>query len=517
MRKLLPGLLAIYFLPAFVIAQKKSGKPDNASLFDAYVQASLKRWKTPGMSIAVVKDGQVVFLKGYGVTELGKPAPFTTSTLSICASTTKAMTATCMGMLVDEGKIKWSDKVSDVFPALKLYDNYVNSELTIKDLLTHNAGLGNADWLWVEGTPLDSIIYKMRLIQPAYTFHSSFIYQNLMYMVAGEVIHKVSGKPWNEFITERIFTPLGMKHTYPSYEASVKEPSHITPHFYYGDTVVRPIKYIPVKGVDAAGAVWSCADDINKWMLCLLDSTKTNGTRLLKPETYALLFKPQTMVTPAEFYPTARATKPHWTTYGLGWFQEDYHGKMVNFHTGSLDGAVAICGLVNDDHFGIYIFGNLDHTELRHALMYKAMDMWVLNDNSTDWSDSLYTLYKGLHDTARQHEKTFEAKRVPNTHPSLSLKDYAGEYTNPLYGSATISTSGTSSTTGTTGATTTSGDPLILSFPNDIRVGLSHWHYDTFLGQFEYEWMGKEWLTFRFNAEGKVDGFHFMGLDYEKK
>jgi CubicO group peptidase (beta-lactamase class C family) len=503
MRKLLlPALLAFFSLPLIVIGQKSLGKTDKAALFDEYVQTAMKRWKTPGMSMAVVKDGQVVFVKGYGVTELGKVAPFTTSTLSICASTTKAMTAVCMGMLVDEGKVKWSDKVSDIFPALKLYDNYVNSELTVKDLFTHNAGLGNADWLWEEGIPLDSIIFKMRRIKPAYTFHSSFIYQNLMYMVAGEVIHKVSGKPWPEFISERIFAPLGMTHTYPSYEASAKEPSHITPHFLYGDTAVRPIKYIPVKSVDAAGAVWSCAEDISKWMRCLLDSTKANGTRLLKPETYQLLFTPQAMVTPAEFYPTAKLTRPHWTTYGLGWFQEDYHGKMVNFHTGSLDGAVAICGLVNDEHFGVYIFGNLDHTELRHALMYKAMDLWVFDDNSADWSSNLYTLYKGLRDSAANHERAFEDKRVLNTHPSLPLGGYAGAYTHDLYGNASI---------------TVTGDSLTLSFPNDIRVALTHWHYDTFLGRFEHDWMGKSWLTFRFNSEGKVSGFQFMGMEYEKK
>jgi CubicO group peptidase (beta-lactamase class C family) len=483
-------------------AQKKTVIADKDAIFDAYVQAGLKLWQTPGMSIAVVKDGRVVFKKGYGVAEVGKPGAFSTSTLSICASTTKAMTAVCMGMLVDEGKVKWTDKVSDIYPALKLYDNYANSEITVKDLFTHNTGLGNADWLWVEGTPLDSIIYKMRLIKPAYSFRSSFTYQNLMYMVAGEVIHTVSGKPWNEFITQRIFAPLGMTHTYPSYSASINEPSHITPHFLYGDTVVKPIKYIEVKGVDAAGAVWSCADDINKWMICLLDSTKVNGTRLLKPETYRALFTPQSMVTPEEFYPTARVTKPHWTTYGLGWFQEDYHGKMVNFHTGSLDGAVAICGLINDEHFGIYIFSNLDHTELRHALMYKAMDLWVFNDNSTDWSDSMHTMYKGIHNEGAKREKEFEAGRVLNTHPSLALKDYTGTFSDELYGDAWIRLS---------------GDSLILSFPNNIHVALSHWHYDTFLARFEYEWMGKDWLVFRFNAEGKISGFSFMGMEYGKK
>lgn len=485
------------------IAQAFAQKANNSSIFDSYVQAGLKLWKTPGMSVVVVKDGNVVFKKGYGVTELGKPEPFTTATLSICASTTKAMTAACIGILVDEGKLKWTDKVSDIYPALKLYDNYANSEITVKDLLTHNTGLGNADWLWVESVPLDSIIYKMRLIKPAYSFRSSFIYQNLMYMVAGEVIRKVSGKPWSEFITERIFTPLGMVHTYPNYTASKNEPSHITPHYTYDDTIVKPIPYIDVKGVDAAGAVWSCADDINKWMLCLLDSSRYNGgQRLLKPETFAMLFKPQVMVTPEEFYPTAKLTKPHWTTYGLGWFQEDYRGKMVNFHTGSLDGAVAICGLINDEHFGVYIFGNLDHTELRHALMYKAMDLWVFNDNKNNWSDTMYAMYKGMHNAANKREKEFESKRVLNTQPSLALKDYTGTFSNEVYGDAWIKLQ---------------GDSLVLTYLGNIAVNLSHWHYNTFQGKFVYDWFGKDYLTFNFGADGKVAGFSFLGTDYAKK
>ena len=190
-----------YFVAAFILAtcihagaQKKNETNNNiAAGFDTYIKNAMPLWKIPGLSIVVVKDGEVVFKKAYGFTELGKPAPFTTSTLSICASTTKAMTAACMGMLVDEGKIKWTDKVSDIYPALKLYDNYANASLTVKDLFTHNTGLGNADWLWLLGYSVDTIIQKMRLLQPAYSFRSSFIYQNLMYVVAGEVIHKVSG------------------------------------------------------------------------------------------------------------------------------------------------------------------------------------------------------------------------------------------------------------------------------------------------------------------------------------
>ncbi len=475
---------------------------NNATVFEAYIKQALHLWKTPGISVAVVKDGKLVYKNGFGVTGLGKPDPFTTSTVSICASTTKAMTAVCMAMLVDEGKVKWTDKVSDVYPAFKLYDNYASSEITVKDLFTHNTGLGNADWFWVLGNDLDTIIHRMRLLKPAYSFRSSFIYQNLMYMVAGEVIHHVSGKTWDDFIKERLFTPLGMNHTYPVYAQSLNEPSHITPHFIFDDSIVKPIPYIDNKGIDAAGGVWSCADDINKWMLFMLDSCMVNGKRLVKAESYKELFKPQSMVTAEQFYPTARATKPHWTTYGLGWFQEDYHGKMVQFHTGSLDGAVAILGLIPDEHFGIYIFGNLDHSELRHALMYKAMDLWCFHDNTNDWSGELYNLYKNIKLEAKKKQKEEEAKRVLNTHPSLALSEYAGKYNNEIFGKAEI---------------VFANDTLLLKYPNNITLRLNHWNFDTFVGHFTYPWIDKTTVSFSLNQQGKISHFEMDGMIYDKE
>jgi len=482
-----------------MIAQDKTGQISKR--FDIYVQNALQLWKTPGLSVTVVKEGQVVFKQGYGVTELGKNDPFTTSTVSICASTTKAMTAVCMGMLVDEGKIKWTDKVSDVYPPFKLYDNYASSEITIEDLFTHNTGLGNADNLWVFDYSVDSIIHQMRLIKPAYSFRSSFIYQNLMYLVAGEVIHKVSGKPWAAFIKERLFNPLGMQHSYPGFKQSAAEPSHITPHYMYEDSIIKPIPLIDYRSVGAAGGVWSCADDISKWMLFLLDSAKVDGRPLLKPETYKEIFKPHSMVTESEFYPTARLTKPHFTTYGLGWFQEDYKGKALDFHTGSLDGAVAIVGLVPDDDFGIYVFANMDHTEIRHALMYKAIDLWLLNDDKDDWSKNLYKLYVNLDSTAKKEEQKMEAKRVLNTKPSLALKAYTGKYSNEIYGGAEVQPQ---------------GDSLLIKLPNNIKVDVGHWNYDTFMGKFEHDWWGKALVRFDLNADGTVKQFDISGIVYTK-
>jgi CubicO group peptidase (beta-lactamase class C family) len=477
-------------------------KTKTTERFDAYIQNAMQLWKTPGLSVVVVKDNAVVFKKAYGVKDISTHEPFNTSTLSICASTTKAMTAVCMGMLVDAGKIKWTDKVSDVYPEFKLYDDYASSEITIKDLFTHNTGLGNADMLWVFDYSIDTIIHQMRYIQPAYSFRSSFGYQNLMYMVAGEVIHKVSGKPWDQFIKDSLFIPLEMDHTYPNYTQSLAENNHITTHYMYEDSVIETIPFIDSKTVDAAGGVWSCADDINKWMMCMLDSTKLNGKRLLKPETYAELFKPQAIVTTDEFYPTQQLTKPHWTTYGLGWFQEDYKGKMIEFHTGSLDGAVAIIGLIPDENFGVYIFANMDHTEIRHALMYKAMDLFVLNDDSNDWSKDLYKLYTGLAAKNKKEEKETEAKRVLNTKLSLELKNYTGNYSNEIYGDAEV---------------VLQGDSLVLKLPNNINVDLSHWNYDTFQGKFEHKWYGKNMVQFSLNEEGKVKDFTFSGITYDKK
>jgi hypothetical protein len=270
----------------------------------------------------------------------------------------------------------------------------------------------------------------------------------------------------------------------------------------YEDSVVETIPFIDSKTIDAAGGVWSCTDDMGKWINFMLDSARVNGKRLLKQDTYSELFKPQSIVTEDEFYPTKQLTHTHWTTYGLGWFQEDYKGRMVQFHTGSLDGAVAIAGLIPDENFGVYVFANMDHTEIRHALMYKAMDLFVFNDDNTNWSKELYQLYAARFAANKKREAQRDSARVSNTKPSLELKDYAGSYHNELYGNAGI---------------VLQGDSLVAKFPNNINVDLSHWNYDTFLGRFEYKWYGKDLMRFNLDEEGKVSSFNFLGIEYDKR
>jgi len=382
------------------------------------------------MAVAVVKDGKVIFKKGYGIRELGKVDKVDTETLFACASTTKAMTATCIGMLVDEGKLKWDDLVITHLPEYQLFDPAVTRELRIRDLLTHNSGVGNTDFLWgAMDIPTKEMLNRMRLVKPSYSLRSSFIYQNLFYVAAGQVIEKVSGKPWEVFIQERIFTPLGMSRTAPK-RKYIKDNNQVKPH-YEVEKKIKAIEYTKDDEIGPAGSVWSSIDDMSKWMACMLDSGKYAGGRLVKAASWAEMFKPTVIVPADQFYPTMQLIKPNWTTYGLGWFQHDYKGKKINFHTGSLDGLVAIHAQLPDQKLGIYVFGNFDHAEVRHALVYKAFDVFALG-GATDWSKDFLTLYTGIRAKSEKEQKDFEAKRVLNTTPSLPLADYAGKYSDPL-------------------------------------------------------------------------------------
>ena len=467
--------------------------------FDAYVEKSRNLYQVPGLAVAVVKDGKVIFKKGYGVRQLGTTLAVDTQTIFSCASTTKAMTATCMGMLVDEGKVKWDDPVINYLPDFQLYDPYVTRELKIRDLFTHNSGVGNADFLWdIMAIPSDEVLAKMKMVKPSYSLRSSFIYQNIFYLYAGKVIEKVSGQPWEEFIQKRIFQPLGMTRTYALLKM-MKEPNQSHPH-YLVDNSITVIDRTNADAIGPAGSVQSCIDDISKWALCMLDSSKYPGGRLIKPATWMEMFKPQVMVTPSQYYPTAQLTKPNWTTYGLGWFQQDYMGKKINFHTGSLAGETAIHGQLPDSKLAIYVFGNYDHAEVRHALMFKAFDLFALG-GTRDWSAEFNTLYKNIQAGADKTTRAFEATRVLNTKPSLPLDEYTGTYTDPLYGELII---------------TRENDDLVLVANHYLKARVSHWHYDTFRGWFDKRWNGKLNASFMLDTKGKVSRVSFDGIQFTK-
>jgi len=497
-------VLGLAFATAAEAAQKPPARPDPLAGFDAQVAQAVKDWRAPGLAIAVVKDGALIFSKGYGVRELGRADPVDSHTLFAIGSTTKALTAASIGMLVDEKKLGWDDPVTKHLPWFALKDPMLTRELTVRDLLTHRAGLPSADFLWYgQANSPRSILEKMRLVEPAFPARSGFIYQNVMYAAAGAVIEAASGMPWERFIESRIFAPLGMTGSIVTAATLGSRPNRAEPHYIIEGTVTR-IENASVDGVAPAGSIWSSVDDMSKWMrLLLANGAASGGPRLLSEATVADLFQPQTMVTQTAFYPTAQITKPSWTTYGLGWFQQDYAGLKLDYHTGSIDGMVAICGLIRSQGIGVYVLSNLDHAELRHALMFTAFDR-LLGRPARDWSGEFRALYAKLQKEGEEEEAKGDAPRTPGTKPSLPLLAYAGEYTDPLFGAVEVSID-------------PAGPSLRARYGAAFTGNLEHWNFDTFRARWDAKWRGISPASFILDANGRPAELRMMGAVFRRK
>jgi CubicO group peptidase (beta-lactamase class C family) len=481
------------------VAPAATAQRNSTADLDAYITRAVRDWRIPGLAIAVVKDDSVVFAKGYGVRELGKAGAVDAGTRFAIGSTTKAMTAVALGMLVDEGKVRWDEPVTAYLPGFRVGDPYVTRELTVRDLLTHRAGLGNADQLWasVDYSP-EEISARVATLQPAYSLRSGFIYQNIMYAIAGDVIAAASGKPWAEFVRTRIFVPLGMTATEPTLGALAGKGNVAAPHMEIRDTI-RAVTNRSVDAVAPAGAVWSSVGDMAKWARFILDSGRVDGKRILSAESYREIMSPQ-VVAPKSMYTTMSLIRPHFFTYGLGWFLHDYQGQAIAMHTGSIDGMSAIIGLIPDQRVGVYVLANLDHAELRHALMYRVFDLYGGN-KQRDWSRELLDLYGGLEAQADSARRQQEQRRVAGTRPSLALDAYAGTYRNTTYGDAVV---------------TVSDGALRFAFGSGRRGRLMHWQYDTFQAQWEDIRMSPSLVVFAPDGTGGVSSVRAFGVSFTR-
>jgi CubicO group peptidase (beta-lactamase class C family) len=419
------------------------------------------------------------------------------------ASTTKAVVAIAMGMLVDEGKLNWDDKVVDHLPYFKLSDSYITADARIKDLLTHNLGIGNADALWtLDSLSTKETIRRFQYAEKTYPLRGGFTYQNIMYAVAGEVIAAVSGKPWNEFVQERIFNPLGMNRTQTIANNIFKVGNYVTPYLNDPEDGIVKVDYGFSDQIGPAGMICSTTSDIAKYLQFLVNDGVIKSDTLVKPKTFNALFEPHSFLGTSGIYPTNALTKPSWNTYGLGWFQQDYKGHKLDFHTGSLFGLVAIAGIIHDKNVAVYVFANLDHAELRHAILYKAMDLYAFEDDSRDWHTEVFDLYEGLKKERIAKDEKELAERSKNTKTSLPLTAYEGAYHNDMLGKVTVSTT---------------GNTLKINFNNFINYTSEHWHYDTFITNKDARFYEKSKVRFELNNAGKISQIHIIGKVFIKE
>ena len=484
--------LVLAVLSAPCAAQARPTAKVNLAAFDQYVAQAVKDWHVTGLAIAVVSDDSLVFARGYGVMDVRKPTPVNEHTRFAIGSTTKTMTSAALGMLVDEGKLHWDDRVIDILPDFRLYDPYATRETTIRDLMTHRTGLPGTDLFWArEPFTMAEMIHRLRYVKPATSFRSTMEYQNVTFGIGGAIIEKVSFMPWDAFIRQHILEPLGMRETEPLVASIVGGANVATPHAPSGDTAI----VVPIRSTDAiapAGSVWSSVSDMSKWMRFILDSGRVGSKRLIKPETFTELVTPQIRA-PMSLYPALTASRPHGFSYGLGWFIQDYQGETVWMHTGSIDGMSAIIGLMPDRRTGVYVLANLDHAELRHALMYKVFDLYAGNPER-DWSADLRKLFARPPSVVASGAP--QASAAP---PSLALDRYAATYVDSAYGVVDVKFGGAA---------------LTARFRGKELGTLEHVRSDTFRSH-----EGNDSMSFSFvtDGAGNVIAVRALGVTFDRQ
>ena len=463
---------------------------------DVYVASSMKTFDVPGMAVAVVKDGKVLVAKGYGVRKLGDPTPVDEFTMFGIGSNTKAFTTAALATLVDEGKLSWDDPVYQRLPGFVMYDPYVSHEMTIRDLLTHRSGmgLGEGDLLFWPATTYtrNDIIFKLRFMKPASSFRSRYAYDNLLYMTAGQIIPAVIGTSWDDYIRQRIFTPLGMTHSNVSNSSFKPGDDYASPHSRV-DGKLQVIPFEVLDNVGPAGSINSCAADMAKWVQLQLNHGKFAGrdARLFSEKNSREMWSPQTILPTGDSPPPLAALKTNFADYALGWGLREYHGRKLVGHTGGVAGFVSRVMLVPEENLGVVILTNAEEDGAFDSILYHVIDDY-LHVSPTDWIAS----YKQLKDTeekeATETMKKAEGARDANSKPSLPLEKYAGVYNDAWYGPITIRIENGS---------------LVISFDHTPgMVGdLRHWQYDTFQAHWRVRTIEDAFVTFALNSDGSIE------------
>ena len=436
----LPIALVLAFLPSIASwAASPPALPISPSTIDATVARAMKAFQVPGMAVGIIKDGKLVYAKGYGVRELAKPAQVDADTLFQIGSNTKAFTTAALAILVDEGKIHWDDKVIDYLPQFRMQDPYVTREFTIRDLLTHRSGLGMGagDLMFFPATDLsrDEIIHGLRYLKPVSGFRSKFDYDNLLYMVAGQIIPAVTGKSWEDFVTERILDPLQMQPCAASYTRIADRRDVASPHVL----IKGELKAIPVLNMDAVGPAGTINCSINgmaKWIETQLAAGKTpTGQQLFTAERSDEMWSMNTIIPISPLSSTMYRT--HFNGYALGWGVQDVLGYKKVAHTGGVLGSVTWVAMIPELQLGVLVFTNQESGMAMEAVGDQILDAY-LKAPRRDWVE-IGTAYGAKRDAAAKTIEDAAAKIEGSSgSPSLSLAAYAGTYRDPWRGEATV-------------------------------------------------------------------------------
>jgi CubicO group peptidase (beta-lactamase class C family) len=418
-------------------------QPLTSKAIDDLVERSMKAFDVPGIAVAIIKDGKVIHSKGYGVRSLNTMAKVDENTLFGIASNSKAFTAATLGILVDEGKIRWDDKVRDYIPEFKLYSPFVTEEFTIRDLLTHRSGLGlgAGDLMFFPDSSdftLKDVIYNLRFLKSVSNFRTKYDYDNNLYIIAGEVVARVSGKSWDEFVEQRIIQPLGMKNTAASFDR-LKDKSNVIDGHAAVEGKVQVIARSTLKVGHSAGGLNSSIADLSKWVMLHLNHGKYGDNlskRLFSEDVHEEMWTPQTII-------PVRNPGPynvHFAGYGLGFFLSDVKGYKQVTHTGGLEGMVTQVTMIPELNLGIVVLTNQQEGGAFSSITNQIKDSYfgiTGTDRVAEYSSGRNKSVEGAKRlTDSIWDEIAAAKKEGKTFDSNSI---IGTYTDAWFGDVMIS------------------------------------------------------------------------------
>ncbi len=476
--------IALLFLAVAAAAQATAtASPQPLQGIEPLANQLRAEWKTPGLAVGVVRDGQVVLATGYGFRDQEKSLPVTTKTIFPIGSTSKSFTALALAILNDQHKLDWDDRVREHLPTFTLADPVASERATLRDLLLHRTGLARHDLVWYSSNfTRKQLIDRLPYLAMSHDFRSTFQYNNLMYMTAGYLAGEVSGQGWEQLVRKSILDPLQMSSTNFSDAESEKSVDHALPYSEHGG-VAKRIPFKPADAIGPAGGINSNIDDLLHYVLMLLANGQYDGKQIVSVTNLKEIQSPQILMGQPSRYP--ELSDP---AYGMGWVIQTYRGHRYVWHNGGIDGFYTLIALLPDDHIGVVVLSNNLVRPPAECLTRSIFDR-LLGLPPVDWD----ARYKKDDEAAKKAEKEADQKefadRVPGTHPSHPLTDYAGTYENPGYGTVTIALS---------------GDALHFTL-NELSSPLEHYHYDVFNTPQGDEILSGLKLRFGTGMNGKIE------------
>lgn len=494
--RFLSFILVISFLTCLNI----SAAPKIADI-ESLIQTEMQRWEVPGLAIAIVVDGEPVFTKGFGVKNIQTNESVDELTQFGIASNSKAFNGAMIGVLVDEGILDWDDKVVKHIPEFRVRDIHRSYELTIRDLLCHRSGVESADTMWWKSTfPRDEMLQRISHLENKQPIRSGYLYNNLMYLIAGMTAEHATGNTWNALVEEKLFNPLNMKNSATSIKEIIPDGNYATPHARNDEDQIIPTSWYNTDHIAPAASVSTCATDMAKWLQFWCNKGSVQDKQVLSEDQWKEITSPQNILSIR--YMNSIGRDINFMAYGLGFRLYEYEGLKFVEHSGHVVTFRSFVCVVPEKKFGISVLTNAD-TGLPNSLSYELVEQF-LNLEDENWLDDAFQ----RHETSRKEYKESIQKRseerIKDTNPSLQLEAYVGMYENPIYGSFEV--------------TMRDGQLYHCYNSNELFKGkLQHWHYDTFLMNPDLDFRDEQLITFHLNKKGKVQSVEFDDLIYTKQ